>query len=496
MYMFNYFCLVFLLTLLYFWNFLSNIIYNFVFIYKSIFLIHKISNNTLDRNTITDYKNIVRGTGVFAIKMVQWGLNRFKLMTEDKMTENILEELDIFYENCPYHSDDYTKNIFKHNFNFNISDKYEFTRIASGSIAQVYKLKSIEDGKEYAMKIVHPDIRNQIYISKNICKLFLFINKYLYKYKISFDLKNFFTSIGDQANLLNEAKYIEHFYDLYKDNKYVVIPEMIDYSKDIIIMTYEQGTFYDDLHISEYKKGKIISLLELFLLNTMIVDKFVHADLHNGNWKVRTIDNSNEYQIIIYDFGLCLNLKKINIQDFYKSIINYDLKLLVDVVSEGIINIKNLEESKKILLDIVENQLDIKYMDMNRVVNVILKNCYKLDIIFDSDYLTFLLLTINFQSVSSKYSHSGGASSDYKGKDNIQKNFIKKSMYPYMITFCEYHKIFKDLSDYLKLFLSDNKCNDILFDDIEDRVSSTLNKISFSDISSNDSDSESDSDNN
>ena len=492
--MFNYFFLVFLLTLLYFWNFLSNIIYNFVFIYKSVFLINKISNNTLDRNTITDYKNIVSGTGVFAIKMVQWGLNRFKLMTEDKMTENILEELDVFYENCPYHSYGYTEKIFKQTFNFNISDKYKYIRIASGSIAQVYKLKSIEDGKEYAMKVVHPDVRNQINISKNICKFFLFINKYVYKYKISFDLNNFFISLENQLDLINEAKYINHFYNLYKNNKYVVIPKLIECSKDIIIMNYEEGIFYDDLDISEYKKGKIISLLELFLLNNMLIDKFVHADLHNGNWKVRQMTNSKEYQIIIYDFGLCLDLKKFRIQDFYKSIINHDLEILVDVISEGIMNIDNLEKTKKIILDIVKNQLDIKYMDMNRVVNVILKNCYQLDIIFDSDYLTFLLLTINFQSVSSKYSHSGGASVDYKGNVNIQKNFIKKSMFPYMITFCEHHNIFEELVNHLKLFLSENKCNDTLFDDIEDRLTTTMNnKILFSDISSSDTDSDNDS---
>ena len=216
--MFNYLFLIVLISLLYFWNIITNIIYNFLYLYKSFYLIKKIYNNNLDFDTINNYKFIVIKTGVFAIKMVQWGLNRFKLMTDDKLTENILQELDIFYENCPYHSYGYTEKIFKQTFNFNISDKYKYIRIASGSIAQVYKLTHIENGKKYAMKVIHPDIRRQINISKNICKFFLFINKYVYKYKISFDLNNFFISLENQLDLINEAKYINHFYNLYKNH--------------------------------------------------------------------------------------------------------------------------------------------------------------------------------------------------------------------------------------------------------------------------------------
>ena len=79
--MFNYLFLIVLISLLYFWNIITNIIYNFLYLYKSFYLIKKIYNNNLDFDTINNYKFIVIKTGVFAIKMVQWGLNRFKLMT-------------------------------------------------------------------------------------------------------------------------------------------------------------------------------------------------------------------------------------------------------------------------------------------------------------------------------------------------------------------------------------------------------------------------------
>lgn len=489
--MYFYFFLIFLFSILYYRNYLIQIIYNLFFVYESYNIVNKIKNNKLLSEDIDNYKTSICNVGVFAIKLVQWGLNRFKLMSPEKKTELILNELNVFYENCPFHNDDYTKKLFKKTFNFEIKDKYLLTRIASGSVAQVYKLEDINTGNKYAMKIVHPDVKDQIYISKLFFKFLFWLNNKFYKLKISFDLSNFFSSIEDQINLCNEAKYIDYFYNRYEKNKYVVIPKLINYSSDIIIMTYEEGVFYDDLTISEYKKSKIISLLEIFLLNTMIIDKFIHADLHNGNWKVRKMEDSNDYQLVIYDFGLCLNINRFNIRQLYGSIINNNKEELVNIICEGIINRKDISYCKKIILDTVNNNIDLKYMDMDNIIENILKLCYKLDIVFDSDYLTFLLLTINFQSVSSDYSHSGGASADYKGNSKIQEGFVKKSMYPYIIDFCEHYKIFEDLYEYLKDFIIVNKSEGTLFDDIESRIKITRN-IDLSDIEiSSDSDSDS-----
>ena len=486
-----YILLAFLLFFIfYFRMYIIQTAYNIFFVYKSYYLIKKINNNNLTSQDIKEYKQNVNKVGVFAIKLVQWGLNRFKIMSTSKNTSKLLEELNVFYENCPFHSDEYTKKKFKDNFNFEIDKKYKLKRLASGSIAQVYLLEDYETGIKYAMKVVHPEINNKIYISKIFFKFLFCINSYISKFNISFDLTNFFLSIEEQINLCNEANYISKFYNKYENNEYIVIPKVIKYCSDIIIMTYEEGIFYDDLNISEYKKGKIISLLEMFLLNTMIIDEFIHADLHNGNWKVRKMENSNDYQLIIYDFGICLDISKFNIKEFYKNILNNDYENLVNVICDGIVNRKDIEHCKKVILQTLNEDVNLKYMDMNNIIETIIKLSYKLDIIFDSDYLTFLLLTINFQSVASDYSHTGGASSDYKGYDNIQSDFVKKSTYPYIINLCKHYNIFLDLSEYLQEFLNQNQYKGSLFDDIDDRLKITRN-ISFSDIdSSSDSDSD------
>lgn len=468
------------LFIVYFYNNIKQTIYFLKFLYHSYKVINRINDGTLDVRDVDNYKRTINNSGVFAIKLVQWGLNRFRLITDKNETIKLLDKLNDFYENCPFHSDEYTKKVFRENFDYDIENQYSMEPIASGSIAQVYKIKSKKEDIYYAMKVVHPGIKTQIYISEIIIKLLMCINKCCVKKTLNFDLDNFFVSIKDQIDLLKEASYMKCFYEKYKENKYIVIPQIKEESSDIIIMTYENGDFYDDLNISEYKKSKIITLLESFLLNNMIIDKLIHADLHNGNWKVKKIEGTENYQLIIYDFGLCLDINKYNTNKFYDSICNNDYDRLTEFIYEGVLNKEKVD--KTIISDIIKKEIDLKYMDMDKVVSTILNHCDKINIIFDSNYLTLLLLIINFQATSSSYSHSGGASSDYTGNEKVQTDFVKKSLYPYLITFCEHHEIFNNLKDYLKKFLVDYKTENCLFDDIEERLMITKKnrKIIFS----------------
>lgn len=454
-----------------------------IFIYDGYNLIKKINIDHISNKDINNFKKSIERGGVFPIKLVQWGLSRFKIICKNTENNVILKELDNFYESCPFHSDDYTKIKFKEQFHYDIEDKYSIIRIASGSIAQVYKLRDNNTGELYAMKITHPNIKQQINVSKFIFDCMLYLNKYFYKKSLNFDTSNFFNSIEKQINLINEVKNCQHFYRKYKDNKYIVIPKIIDYSTDIIIMTYEEGKYYDDTNIGDYKKSKIISLLEIFLMNTMIMDYFIHADLHKGNWKIRKMNDTNDYQIVIYDFGLCLDVNKFRVREFYSSIINNNKKKLVDVLCDGITNINEIENCKEKILSSVNENIDLRYMDMNNIIRVIIDLCYKLNIILDSDYLTFLLLIINFQSISSDYSHSGGASCDY---DIIQEDFVKKSSYPYIIDFCKHTNSFNELKLYLIQFLKTHASNGNLYNDINKRVKINKNiKISDSDSDTN-----------
>ena len=186
--------------------------------------------------------------------------------------------------------------------------------IGSGSIGQVYKIKCKKSGEKYVMKVKHSNIESQIKLVRNIFKYIYNIkifNKLFYKY-FPFNLIDFLDDFYKQSDFINESNNILYFYHKYQDNPYIIIPKLIKTSENIIIMEYIDGICLDDLDINEYNKSKIIILLYLFIRNNLLVLNNNHGDLHKYNWKVSNDKLNNIYKIIIYDFGYCFRLTKID----------------------------------------------------------------------------------------------------------------------------------------------------------------------------------------
>ena len=59
-----------------------------------------------------------------------------------------------------------------------------------------------------------------------------------------------------QTNLINEANNILRFSKIYEGNDYIIIPELYKVSKEIIIMSFEEGEVYNKSSISEYTSIK------------------------------------------------------------------------------------------------------------------------------------------------------------------------------------------------------------------------------------------------
>ena len=53
-------------------------------------------------------------------------------------------------------------------------------------------------------------------------------------------------------------------------------------------------------------------LLNLFIKNTMFLQDYYHADLHDSNWKVVFTNNMINPSIVLYDFGFCIKNSKQN----------------------------------------------------------------------------------------------------------------------------------------------------------------------------------------
>ena len=299
-------------------------LYNYVLLAKQL---NKIKNSypTIQINDIDVLFTKINQCGAVCIKFSQWVLPIIDnyYLVDDKKPEwfNHLEKI---YDKCLTHSDEYTKKIYNSDYQeydgIEFDEKYEIVEIiASGSIGQVYKIRDLVTKEIYAMKVVHPEVRTQINHFKTILKLiscFPCYNRLLRKY-LPIDLTGFIDEFHIQTNMIQEANNMQRFYYYYKDCKKFIIPLAISFTRNILIMEYNEGIRLDDLDVTDFTKRKIVSYFLLHGRNNERIN-LVHGDIHKGNWCVKEVDG--EYSIIIYDFGITFNFN-------YSDMFIFDLSL-------------------------------------------------------------------------------------------------------------------------------------------------------------------------
>lgn len=283
----------------------------FLFKYSKLVLWSLIYYFQKDKSEIIEdiiVKNI-KDCGCIAIKFTQWLLPKIESIYEIDYSNGDhmwFKKLESLYDDCNEHPLEYTKKLFLKEFNIPIEKDYEVIKlVASGSIGQVYKVKSKIDNEYYALKCLHPNLNNDILYFNIIISLLYnvpFISRYI-RYYLPIKLYDFIKDFKTQTNLLNEGNNSCKFYDYYRDNDKIIIPKVSRMSKNILIMSYEEGLKNDDKRITDYNRNKVFILLKLFAKNNEHILNFTHGDLHKGNWSVKIDDN--DIKIVIYDFGFC-----------------------------------------------------------------------------------------------------------------------------------------------------------------------------------------------
>ena len=116
----------------------------------------------------------ITSCGSVAIKFCQWITPKLEVMYLEEDIQNNskplwLKKLENFYENCYNHDFEYTLNAYQASFKRNLLQDYEILDIiGSGSIGQVYLLQEkilteYTNPQKYVMKILHPNVKNEIY---------------------------------------------------------------------------------------------------------------------------------------------------------------------------------------------------------------------------------------------------------------------------------------------------------------------------------------------
>ena len=315
---------------------------------KQLQLIHnKLSYNT-SVDTLTPeceiLKHLVFNCGSIYIKFLQWYISKLKSNIIENLNtieaRNITKFINYFediFDNCPYHSLEHTKEIFKQSmFGINIEEYVDITTlkaIASGSIGQVYYARRLSDNTEIAIKVKHPDITNNLDNYLEIIKLFKFLQSFNYikkRYNLIFNIDDFLNDIIQQCDLRIEASNSKKFKDNFSESsKYIIFPDILFQSEDMLISQYIAGIPLEQL--SAVQTHQVTINFVCFFYQMLLVDNFIHGDLHCKNWKVKL--SNGHPQLIIYDCGICFsNINSDITKDFWFSMAKYDIKKLTSTV--------------------------------------------------------------------------------------------------------------------------------------------------------------------
>jgi len=283
---------------------------------------------------------LIQNCGCVCIKFCQWITPILDTLYNERDKHPAwLSTLERFYENCPEHSMTHTETLYKQDFGHNFSDTYELIDIiGSGSIGQVYKIKHRFTNQYFAMKVLHPQVRYDMWVFKIIIYILLkipYTQRIIYDV-LPYDIPAFLNLFEGQLDMVKEGNNLSYMNYQYKDNSKIHIPTCIQCSSNILIMTYEEGETIDDMDISEYEKMKLVTIFSLFTKHNLEIINFNHGDIHKGNWKIQPYNDT--YRIIVYDCGFCWSVKNIRIintlQEAFDETTNDDFHKLAILTGE------------------------------------------------------------------------------------------------------------------------------------------------------------------
>jgi len=258
----------------------------------------------------------LRASGPTFIKIGQWAATR-----PDLFSEETTKKLAALHSRGGQHSWEETRQIIEESYGRPLEEvflEFEKEPIGSGAIAQVYKAK-LKDGREVAVKIRHPNIVENIDLDLKLMQSFA---RFLGSFK-SYSWMNpeenvitFAKSMKEQLDLTVEARNLLVFARNFKDISSIRFPRpLYDLCHPLVLVeTFEHGISLEDLVTQN--KDKYPTELKHQLANfgvvlylKMIMDNFLHGDLHPGNL-ILTFDESNSPHLTVLDTGLVSSLNK------------------------------------------------------------------------------------------------------------------------------------------------------------------------------------------
>jgi predicted unusual protein kinase regulating ubiquinone biosynthesis (AarF/ABC1/UbiB family) len=451
-------------------------IFSFTKLFKEIVIYSYYPNN----HRLNEIVQSIQGCGCTMIKLTQWLIPIIQVNGDLKERfSNEISKLDIVYDNCSEHSIEDTERVYKEDFQKNIYEDYKIiSLIASASMGQVYKVMDLNDNQYYALKVLHPDVKHQI---KTLRYIGFIINHLPYlkrwvKHYIPFDLNELINTFEIQTNMVSEANNCMRFKKMYSGNECIIIPEILKVSSRCLVMSYEESEKVNELDTELIRNIKSYMLYYCFIMNNTFINKFIHGDLHKGNWGIRKGETP---KMIIYDFGFCWELPRWihpSLDDFERYYNEYDnlnyMKLNFKEFNEKTVEFFNTIMQKEVITieDIINLRNSYKTSDDKHLVSDLLYIVRKKNLTIDSIIFNVCLLFIINIQISDKIT----ISKEREVTSCIKKDFCD-SLGPETIHFCEYYNIFSELKNFTdkRILQYRNEINykGTLFESIEEKLS-------------------------
>ncbi|XP_022142223.1 probable serine/threonine-protein kinase abkC [Momordica charantia] len=293
------------------------------------------------------HRSLEKGGPAF-IKWGQWAATRPDLFPRD-----LCIKLSELHTKAPEHSFSYTRKTVERAFGrklYEIFERFEEKPIASGSIAQVHRayLKFRYPGQPMkpmlvAVKVRHPGVGESIRRDFIIIDLVARISKFIPTLKwlrLDESVQQFAVFMMSQVDLAREAAHLSRFIYNFRRWKDVSFPKPVYplVHPAVLVETYEQGEcvshYVDELEGNERIKSALAHIGTHALLKMLLVDNFIHADMHPGNILVRVHEKSSRKRlfkskphVVFLDVGMTAELSgndRVNLLEFFKAVARRD----------------------------------------------------------------------------------------------------------------------------------------------------------------------------
>lgn len=206
--------------------------------------------------------------------------------------------------------------------------------LGTGTIAQVNKatLRTEDQEKDIALRFLKPGVAERCKEDIKILRSFVPDNEEMFAKEGFSDVKVFSTLIDSVEKFLNDEVDLsvaverqKKAFEVYNRSVKVAGSPKFDMLEMSVPDVYMPPKGKSNLHVQEFATGgvkfakltdietkKVVAqeMVRMWFEEALFKSGFLNADLHQGNFRVVLVEESNKIKILLYDFGLSSTLSK------------------------------------------------------------------------------------------------------------------------------------------------------------------------------------------